>query len=720
MSFSIPIVLNSAIYNAQLQSTVEDYQQIGFRITKQSRDYLDMRIEEMDSIVSQLENEPVLNYLFATDSTYKSGHLTYKLWLTLNKMSLYQKSNNFFVDFGVFIENKNLIISSNSVYNNLSTEYGKLISYDGLDYQDFISMLSRFDRKTFMPVIKYRYLGSVKTETDVIIYKDSLPQTSSLRDGCVYFLIPVTNIDSCFGQLSSYHGSSVYIIDNNQELIYQWPDRNNAIAPVKEVVGTTGFKDVFIGNERMFIYSVYSSKSGLTFISMVPYSTILHRVLYIKQISLISAGILFILGISVSFLLARKNSKPILELIKLISPVFKRAGDNDNMVDFKQLHGSIASLVSDNETMSRMMEQQLHMLRDSFFSKLIRNEFLSDQETEAYLSHLKINIPKGPYIAVFLYLSRNQSNLSEPDLKEIQAIKYILKKKIEEVRFAFYAYENDFDKMIILFSRPCDVQSDSEWMEQIDESIGGLRRIITGETSFALAAGGGIPVQHLSEIGLAVSSARLALTYYSPNLPVLWHHSVSDELFYYYPSDMENRIVNFVCMGNRDMVRSLLNDLYEENFRKRHLSEYAFKQLIFCMLSSINHIVLNHTNLAKQTIKEIILIITSLEDLVTAQEFWEKLCGIYDILCEYFRNHLQSKRSVMIQGALDFIANNFSDAQMNIHSISDHIGINPEYFSRLFKEETGEYFSDYLEKCRSKRPRSYWTAERRWRLYPGK
>lgn len=701
MSFSIPIILNSLIYNIQLQSTIEDYQHNNLGIIKQCRDYMDSRIDEMDSIISQLGSDPILNYLIATNSTYDSGKITYKLWLMLNKMALYKQSNNFFLDFGVYIRNKGLTIDSKSVYSYPGKECERLVSFDSSDYQDFQRLLSSSSRRSFIPVMNYRYQSGVQIETNVIVYMDYIPQESLQKEGCIYFLIPVSNIESSFEQMSSYQGSTAFIINESQQVIYQWPiwPSDDVDLPVPNTIGTTGFQDILVDNMRMQLYSAYSSKTGLTFISMVPYSTVLHRVLYIKQISWISAGFLFVLGMSISFILARRNSKPILDLINLVEPVFKRYETRDRTVGYKQLHGSIASLIANNEKMSQILEQQLPILHDSFVSKLIRNEFLNDQETQVYLSHLKITIPTGPYIAVFLYLTRRGGDLAERDLKDIQAIKYILKERIKEIGFVFYAYDNDFDKMIILCSQPGDSNSDAAWMVRIDEHIDKLRRIIIG-TGFTLAAGGGIPVNHLSEVGLSVSSARLALTYYNPSHPVLWHNTVKDELFYYYPPDMEKRIESLVCAGNYDMVRALLDDLYEENFRKRQLSEYAFKQLVFCMLSSINHIVLNRANLAPKSMKEIILIITNLEELVTAQEFWEKLRTIYAIICEYFQDHQQSKRNLMIQSALDYISNNFSDGQLNIHRVSDYVGINAEYFSKLFKNETGIYFSDYLEKCR--------------------
>jgi YesN/AraC family two-component response regulator len=48
-----------------------------------------------------------------------------------------------------------------------------------------------------------------------------------------------------------------------------------------------------------------------------------------------------------------------------------------------------------------------------------------------------------------------------------------------------------------------------------------------------------------------------------------------------------------------------------------------------------------------------------------------------------------------IQQALSYIRTNYAK-QISLMEIAAHVGLSPEYFSRLFKEETGENFSVHL------------------------
>lgn len=57
----------------------------------------------------------------------------------------------------------------------------------------------------------------------------------------------------------------------------------------------------------------------------------------------------------------------------------------------------------------------------------------------------------------------------------------------------------------------------------------------------------------------------------------------------------------------------------------------------------------------------------------------------------------------VIQKALAFIEAEYANARLLMQDVTDHIAISPTYFSRLFKEETGATFVQYLTELRMKR-----------------
>ena len=78
---------------------------------------------------------------------------------------------------------------------------------------------------------------------------------------------------------------------------------------------------------------------------------------------------------------------------------------------------------------------------------------------------------------------------------------------------------------------------------------------------------------------------------------------------------------------------------------------------------------------------------------------------LMDIFDEYFKrlnDRVQSVSRQEIQDVLTYIESNLEKA-VTLESMADYIGMNSSYFSRLFKQETGSSFSDYLNHLRIKR-----------------
>lgn len=66
--------------------------------------------------------------------------------------------------------------------------------------------------------------------------------------------------------------------------------------------------------------------------------------------------------------------------------------------------------------------------------------------------------------------------------------------------------------------------------------------------------------------------------------------------------------------------------------------------------------------------------------------------------------HVTEKRySKIVQDAIDYVKENYFSPDISLKTLSVLIGVNAAYLGRAFKEETGEFFSDYLMKLRIER-----------------
>jgi len=101
--------------------------------------------------------------------------------------------------------------------------------------------------------------------------------------------------------------------------------------------------------------------------------------------------------------------------------------------------------------------------------------------------------------------------------------------------------------------------------------------------------------------------------------------------------------------------------------------------------------------------------------LLKRQDYFNEILQIEEIsnLKGWFRNRIEyisssicsirdKKVSKLITGAKEYI-NNFFGKEITLEDVSRTVNVSPNYFSKLFKEETGENFIDYLTSVRMKK-----------------
>ena len=84
---------------------------------------------------------------------------------------------------------------------------------------------------------------------------------------------------------------------------------------------------------------------------------------------------------------------------------------------------------------------------------------------------------------------------------------------------------------------------------------------------------------------------------------------------------------------------------------------------------------------------------TGYEDL--RKWFLEKMTGI----CQLIHNQKEDQSDSAVKKAKAYIQEHF-DSDLSLDEVSREVNISPYYFSKLFKEESGENFIEYLTRVR--------------------
>lgn len=169
---------------------------------------------------------------------------------------------------------------------------------------------------------------------------------------------------------------------------------------------------------------------------------------------------------------------------------------------------------------------------------------------------------------------------------------------------------------------------------------------------------------------------------------------------YYYPDIMAVQLTSAIATGNKDQVSEIFHLIFKENTVNRTLAHKQHQQLLIDVHSTLfkkryslfssKHEALNDSAY-KTKLNYIDNQLSSELNLKTLEQIALEMCG----LCT--QKNSSNQLIVKIQ---NYIIKNYHDPSLCLSKISDEFNISENYFSTLFKKETGENFSNYLEKLR--------------------
>ena len=84
----------------------------------------------------------------------------------------------------------------------------------------------------------------------------------------------------------------------------------------------------------------------------------------------------------------------------------------------------------------------------------------------------------------------------------------------------------------------------------------------------------------------------------------------------------------------------------------------------------------------------------------TTESITEWIMNLSSQLLEKIKEQQKTRGNRIVQNACDFIEANLGNPALGLQSVCDHVELSGPYFSRLFKEETGIGFSNYVTRQR--------------------
>lgn len=699
--FFVPyaIILFSALlvgwfaYNKTSDLVESETMKSNAAVLGQIREALDRRLAEIETITRQMSSDPKVQSFQYVKEPF-GGENPYNLLDLEKNLFDYRMFNHFIVDYYVAYKNSGMFISPRKIYT-MKQFYDLQLHYEDLTMEEWQSRLfDTYHYKTYMPGTSVVYEGKLYS---VVSFMQSFGIKGS--GGVITVLINNEQIQEMLRNIDSEQRGFAYIADQNGNLISHIGLEKESI-DLKALPIEGDFSQLIWNGEEMLVTKATSGYNGWTYVSALPKTVVLEKAYYIKQLTFTVFLIALIFGLMAAAYFAYRSSRPFLKLLQML-PVSRTENNSRmlrNTVDY--IRTSVSDLIERHDLLKGRLEEQLPQMRSVLLDRLLKGGYTSMRDVEAAMEHARLDLRGSQYAVGILRLRGYHAPYNEEILTEMDIVKLGISDRIEGSLSHCVIVHDLGENLMALLLYESEGRSD-DWINKMRRLLGELIGELTGNTGAGLyMAVGGVQTQ-LIELYRSFGEAKFVLQHarWQESEPILCHEDVELAVpSYFYPSDVEQRLIQLVKSGNQTETGRLLQQIRKSNIEERQLPLAVERLFAHELCGTL--IKCCEQAPGADIAEEAETVLKASDAAILPADAINMLCASLLGLCVKNEERKKSHNDDLTNRLIAYIEMHYSNSELSLTVLAREARTSEAYVSYFFKEQTGLNFSDYLENIR--------------------
>lgn len=697
----IPLLISSLVYSKAVSMITENTFEANLSLLEQSRDITDRRLNEIENIAHQLALDP-RTAVFLEWNDPLDSEAYYEITKYIYHLKNYWLINNeFILEFLVYFRKIDSLVTSKTVYS-LSGYYGSYLQYHNWDETLFKNeILDSSQSSAYLPAVSISFgeFSETRQEYSAITYLQSIPiGRFGTSKGMIVVFIDNSMISSLLERIEVGNTGFVYITDRNGVVISQTNDDILELIPQEEVDMTSGgYIEVDTPKGRMMITQTISARNGWRYVSVIPTSVVMAKAEYIKKLILAIVIAALIFGLIAAFYLASVNIRPVKGLINTLKDALG-SEVNDETNEYMFLQSGIGNIIKKNNRLLETVIAHMPLLKVAFFNRLFRGGFNNMQELMAAAQNVGITISGNLFIAIMIRINGYAEYSSQDILNELN-LKKLLIRDVMVNRLGMDDYFNDVSENKIAWLKRTEHSEIEAIKTAVTSELISVYENLRSEYNMKLSFAAGAVCGSLTDIWHSFNEANRAMDdfLFGSNTEIIaWADQVqTDAEKYYFNNDAKQKLINLVISGDASNTTMMLDTIFNENFIKRKLNWRMTRRLFYELEATLINL------MDKLSLKdEVDDILSTVDKNTIIEEIFSNLKKELLRLCDIVNNQKRSHNIRLKDKILEHINTCYTNPEMCLCSVADHVGLSETYLSQFFKEQTGENFAAYLENLR--------------------
>jgi AraC-like DNA-binding protein len=583
-------------------------------------------------------------------------------------------------------------------------------------YNNFIYS-NEYDHNSISQVALHNILEKMKPATNQSFYVPAnmfddqpnmllfrpIPISSNYTEGVLVLQVAPENILQFVGSVEHGQGTRVLVADQNGRVMIsskldEMGEKLVDLVPLSLLLTDRQDRPQTMDIDGVS-YKLHTTKSPVNdwrYVAMTPMSELTSQSKSIKLTTWVVAGVLSLLWILIALIGSERMYFPIQRLSDKVIPLAKGGKDKQRVDGLDALDAYMVQLVDTNRKLHDRLTEQFPYLKQGVFQQLLRGEM---SQSEFIQAADKVNMRlQGSLVFVCVAEADDIPAFHRTYRENERAlIHYALFKMMEETFHTFpecTGFTSKTGQVVLLIG--ADDANEQTW-EMLRQCSDAMRSNARQYFRFPVSVAISNPQPGYTTIGkgyeeaVALLSHRLVM-----GEDLTLSADRADEKLLKSSQQMvelQKQIVFHVVHGNMEESELLLDQLVAE-LPKAQMKPETVRGLFSYMLGELDY-----------TLQQAGIDIQQ----VTGEDLHERLNRLRSLpelgrwlveeLFPAVKAHLQSealsKQARTVRQVIQFIQERMQD-ELSLQMTADHFNLSVSYLSKIFKEESGQTFSEYV------------------------
>lgn len=672
----------------QLKSTIDSY--IIDNTNKLSINIL--RDPSGENDLMYFFNHPVMDNMVGVRKTYENLKYLKALNPALDSISVYYKRNN------LIISSEGMkLLNNNTSPDWIDTGWITQLNESGK------SNLWFENRKIRDPYIPKSKDSGSEIQKKVMTMARTFPLSSS--PGSMKGAIAISINEKVFHETVSHSNRNDFerficingngtVISDNQEKLLATNIKEQSYGP--KLVSLNKRNGYFIddnGKDKLLISFSSSDYNGWRYIAIKPLSKIPSGLQFFSRILLGVALATLIIGLILSFLSAKKFYLPLKKLVDICknSSIYENSVNENPVNEYELINCTMNSLVYRLKAQNKKLEDNFPIIKHHFIIDLINSHFINEDDIFSKMNLLNIDL-KFPYFLCIIIKPGNMNTLLDHRAYEYSKINLMeaAESLLLEKGINCICTEHNKNIICILNLEHPDINITHKLEEMYMELV------------------------ELSQLRIQIGTGsicgdilQIANTYITASNCIKYTY-IYPEHAIFTPEEILQWEYNTNTSTARRILQQFDSDLHEQDKNKMRLRVHELVNLIreehysysctLKLLAGIPGIIENYLDELKINTsgfeeEDIASVLIKAGNILQYQTQLDSLLKNITLLIN--EKH-DEKNKELVKKVKKYISENISRGNISLENVASAMYISPSYLSRIFRNEAGINFIDYV------------------------